>query len=319
MKRKLALALALCCTVTALSGCGGQKTTDTAEKSGAGAENQQVEAYTLEQLRTQLGLDTLLGRHKQVGYTEEFYEYRDGEADKTLTTTIKGRYWRESDMLQSDTEYLDENGKLTYTQQEHGDATYAGASYGLSADGTKYMALMLPSEYEQLTDRWLSELTNSTGEQTVQNTTEQDGKIVVTVRTDYRNESDAYDLALYYIDPQSGDLTGSDVTTYSTVNDQPMAEVLLTPTYDDSSFKLEAKPFEAITGGTDYCEVSLIANPQQDDMQVCWYPVAHDTQLTFSSLGDVKLYADEELTQALDGTEIDVSGEVRNVFAVRGQ
>ena len=319
MKRKLALALALCCAVTALSGCGGQKTTETTENSGTETENQQTEAYTLEKLRAQIGLDSLLKQHQQVGYTEEFYEYRDGETDKTLTSTIKGRYWRENDMLQSDTEYLDANGSVTYTQQEHGDATYAGASYGLSADGTKYMSLMLPEEYDRLTDRWLSELTNATGEQTVQETAEQDGKIVVTVRTDYRSESDMYDIALYYIDPQSGDLTGSDITTYSTANDQPMAETLLTPTYDDGSFRLEAKPFEAITGGTDYCEVTMIANPQQDEMQVCWYPVAHDTQLTFSSLGNVKLYADEELTQTLDGTAIDVSGETRNVFAVREQ
>ena len=317
MKRKLALALALCCTVTALSGCGGQKATDTAENGGT--ENQQIEAYTLEKLRAQIGLDSLLKQHQQVGYTEEFYEYRDGEADKTLTTTIKGRYWRENDMLQSDAEYLDENGNVTYTQQDHGDATYAGASYGMSADGDKYMTLMLPEEYDQITDRWLFELMNSTGDQTVQETTEQDGAIVVTVRTDYRDAADMYDISLYYIDSESGDLVGSDVTTYSTQDDQPMAEVLLTPTYDGTDFKLSANPFEAITGGTDYCEVTMIANPQQDDMQVCWYPVAHDTQLSFSSMGDVKLYADEELTQTLDGTSIDVSGEARNVFAVREQ
>ena len=173
--------------------------------------------------------------------------------------------------------------------------------------------------YEDSVDTWLAAIDEDSMTETVTGTSEQDGAIIVTTRTEYRDEADLYEETLYYIDPKTDDLLYMEVTSYNTQDDS-VAAVVKTEISYDAPVTFEAKPFETIIADQDYCEVNLIVNPQQDDMTVCWYPVAHGTQLTFVPFSDYTLYSDEDLTQVIDvSLGIDISGKVCNIFAVPQQ
>ena len=82
-----------------------------------------------------------------------------------------------------------------------------------------------------------------------------------------------------------------------------------------------ASPFQAVTGGTDYCELSVIVDYMGENQAVYWYPVAHDTQVYFQTVREgVRLYKDKDMTESAEQYDaIDVSGDVSNLFVVFGE
>ena len=110
----------------------------------------------------------------------------------------------------------------------------------------------------------------------------EDGAAILMVRVTYRDVSDSYDLIYYYADPDTCELYAMDVYSYSTADDSPMGVTQIQYTYDDPDSPA-ASPFQAVTGGTDYCELSVIVDYMGENQAVYWYPVAHDTQVYFQT------------------------------------
>ena len=148
----------------------------------------------------------------------------------------------------------------------------------------------------------------------------QDGAAILTVRVTYLDVSDSYDLIYYYADPDTCELYAMDVYSYGTADDSPMGVTQIQYTYDDPDSPA-ASPFQAITGGTDYCELSVIVDYMGENQAVYWYPVAHDTQVYFQTAREgVRLYKDKDMTESAEQYDaIDVSGDVSNLFVVFGE
>ncbi len=320
MKRLFAAMLPFALTLTLLAGCGGGTAGGAGSSSAARPEQSAQEqgsgipAYTPAEIRENNRAETLLTHHSALTYTRTF---ADGEGN--VSGTVCEQFTLSGGFLQTSSAYADETGTVIYSQQGYADNTYPGATYGLSSDGGRYMTLYPNDEtYESLCDTWLAVDEDGMTE-TVTGTSEQDGAVIVTARTDYRDEADVYEITLYYVDPETDDLLYMEATSYNTQDDSVAAVVQTQISYDDP-VTFEDKPFETVITDSDYCEVSLIVDPQQDDMTVSWYPVAHGTQLSFAPISDYTLYADEELTQEIDASlGIDISGEVCNIFAVPQQ
>ena len=316
MKRILATMLTLTLALALLAGCGS-KTNDAANDPQPGNQEEQtnIPTYTPTEIRASNSARNLLTHHNTVAYTRTFTD-----SEGNISGTVCEQYTMADGLLQTNSAYTDETGNVILSQQGHADSTYAGATYGLSGDGEKYMTLYPNNEmYEDSVDTWLAAIDEDSMTETVTGTSEQDGAIIVTTRTEYRDEADLYEETLYYIDPETDDLLYMEVTSYNTQDDSVVAVVKTEISYD-APVTFEAKPFETIIADQDYCEVNLIVNPQQDDMTAYWYPVAHGTELTFVPFSDYTLYSDEELTQVIDASlGIDISGEVCNIFAVPQQ
>lgn len=307
-------------TLALLAGCGGG-TGSAAGNSAAQPEQSAQEqgsgipTYTPAEIRENNSARNLLTHHSALTYTRTF---ADGEDN--VNSTICEQYTMIDGFLQTNAAYADETGTVVYSQQGYADGTYAGATYALSSDGGMYMTLYPNNEtYESACDIWLAAADDDSMTETVTDTSEQDGAVIVTARTDYPDEEDLYEITLYYVDPETDDLLYMEATSYDAQDDSVVAVVKTQISYDDP-VAFTDKPFETIITDSDYCEVNLIVDPQQDDMTVCWYPVAHGTQLSFMPVLNYTLYSDEELTQEIDtSVGIDVPGEVFNIFAVPQQ
>ena len=340
MKRTLTVMLVFVLALALLAGCAGKANSTAPQQEQSAQQEQTVEekpepqqepaaepeqdapqeavnlpTYTPDEIRENNSVKNVLSRHNTMTYTRTF---TDGEGN--VNGTVREQFTMNDGFLQTNSDYTDETGSVVYSNQGYADSTYAGASYGLSSDGTRNMTLYPDNEtYESFADLWIAAADDESVTEAVTDTSEQDGAVIVTTRTDYRDEADLYAVTLYYVDPETDDLLYMEVTSYNTQNDAVVAVTKTEISYDAPA-TFEAKPFEAIITSSDYCEVSLIVNPQRDDMHVFWYPVAHGTEVGFAPLSDYTLYTDEELTQEIDPTVgIDISGEACNIFAVPRQ
>ncbi len=313
MKRTLAAVLTLAFMPALLTGCGSKTNNNTAApEQTAQQEQSDTRTYTPEEIRENNSAKNLLARHTAMTYTRTFTDH-----EGNVSGTTCEQYTMADGLLQTQSAYTDETGNVVYTQQGYADKTYTGATYGLASSGEKYMTLYPDNEtYESMVDTWLATADENSITEKVTDTTMQDGAVIVTVRTDYRDEADLYEMTDYRVDPETDDLLYMKTTSYNTQDDSVVAVVTTEISYD-KPITFDAKPFETIIADSDYCEVSLIVDPQQDDMTVCSYPIAHGTLLSFVPISDYTLYSDEGLTQKIaDDTSIDISGEACNIFAV---
>lgn len=310
MKRIFTGFLTLTCLMALLTGCGSKQTNNTDEPA-ANDRQQEQKTYTPDEIGENSSIANLLSHHDTLTYVNTFID-ENGDAD----TVVRGQYTKNGEFLQLSAVYEDGSGNATYYRQAYADDTYAGAEYAQTPDGQTYMTLYEDNDsYENSVGAWLVVQPSSESE-TVTETSMQDDAVLVTTRKEYRDEADLYEINLYYIDPETNDLLYMESTAYSTQDDSAISTVKTEITYD-TPVTFAVSPFETITGSSDYCEVNLVVDPQQDDMKVCWYPVAHGTSVYVTAGEGTKVYGDEGLTQELDPLAIDISGAVCNIFVVR--
>lgn len=317
MKQTTKVLMCTLCVAALLSGCGQtQKPSASASASSGGtsssAEKQDLSA-SLELLRAANSLNALTDRHTAIYFTDEYYQ---GAESAVPDSAVAGQYFMENGHLQMIYKYSDRDGTVHYSQG-HGDDTYAAALYecGPQADDQKYMTLFYDEDSYRtaLAARW--DLTDDVQETVVSDELRDDGTREVTTQSKASEEDPSSTVAVYTVDGDTYEIQAYTATTYDETGAE-VAKVQHSVIYDTPQ-TFEFSPFEAIIGGKDYCELSVICDPQQDDMRVNWYPVAHDTDVSFSDVDAYTLYGDEDLTQKLDPlSSIDVSGAAQNVFVV---
>lgn len=312
MKRALAAGLALLCATAPLYACGNEQAADNNSSSSASDTQQPDPTYTVSEIVENNRIEKLLDHHSAMSYVRTFTD----ESGSTVNV-IRGQYTMKDGFLQMNAVHEDGEGNATYYQQGYADETYGGAEYDQSSDGQTYMTLFESNDsYVSTVGAWLAPEPDEKSE-TITESSMQDGAVVITTRQEYPSDAEIYDINMYYIDPETNDLLAIDSASYDANTDELVTDVKTEITYDEEE-TFEVSPYETITGSNDnYCEVNLIVNPQQDDMQVWWYPVLHGTSVNFSREEGVKLYADEEMTQELDPDSIDISDAVRNIFVVK--
>ena len=149
---------------------------------------------------------------------------------------------------------------------------------------------------------------------------DRDGAAVLTVKTTYLDGPEFYTMTYYFVNPDTYELYAVDAYTYGTEENDSMGAEKKAYIYDEAR-EQEVSPFQAIIADKDYCELNVIVDYMGENQTVYWYPVAHDTQVSFQTgREDYSLYNDEEMTGALGKyDDIDISRDVANLFVVYGK
>lgn len=317
MKRILTAA----CIMALLTGCGAKTPADTQQPGEEPAPETPAEEtkpdMTLDQVMEANKIENLLKNHSAVKIKTELYEQ---EGDETPVSSTLSSYTMENGFLQSFREFTDRDGGKYY-EEGHADQVYSGALYAMNGDGGNlYMAVCPADEYDDIITVGDDPAMQDGTEAVLMDASWQDGAAILMVRVTYRDVSDSYDLIYYYADPDTCELYAMDVYSYSTADDSPMGVTQIQYTYDDPDSPA-ASPFQAVTGGTDYCELSVIVDYMGENQAVYWYPVANDTQVYFQTVREgVRLYKDDDMTESAKQYDaIDVSGDVSNLFVVFGE
>lgn len=307
------------CIAALLAGCSAQTPADSRPEEPSAPEAPTGETkpdVTLDQVMEANKIENLLKNHSTVGIETSLYEQ---EGDETPISSIHSQYTMENGRLQAYRAFSDRDGGKYY-EEGHADENSAGALYAMNSDGSgKYMTVCPADEYDGIVTAADSLEKPEGAEETLTDTSWQDGVVVLTAKVTYRDESDTYDEIRYFVDPETCELYAMDTYSYQTADDSPMGATQTVYTYDKPENQ-EASPFQAIIVDRDYCELSVIMDYMGENQTVCWYPVAHDTQVYFqTSRENCTLYGDADRTKQLERYDaIDVSGEAANVFVVYG-
>ena len=321
MKQAFLKGMAGALTLTLLAaGCGQGSASSSASSGGEEA------AFTLEDIRKNNTVEAALSRHSAFSYQQDTYL---GEDSQPVSSTM-GQYRREGGKLQFYAAFHDRDGGVAY-QQGYADDTYPGALYETSNSGEKYLTLYPQGEYEAaLSALWSPAAVTEEGEQeTLDSCTLQDGVVVVTSTTTYRQEAEYYERNLYYLEPDTGLLLYQETTSYTlsqgqSVPDVPygqdtapvMSVTKTTVTYDDP-FTQEADPHGEILDENG-CRLTLTVAPQGAE-EVLQYPVAQGTHIFFQSQEGAALYLDEDLSQDVTDEDLTADGPRMELFAVPGE
>lgn len=169
-------------------------------------------------------------------------------------------------------------------------------------------------------------------EETIDEPSEQDGALLLSVTTSYTDFTDYYFTTLYYIDPATNGLLAMSVTDYS-VDEGGLVSEMGTTLYNwsyDEPYKAERALLNEVVFATDstenVCALTYFYpapgaekgwDVGEDGWGVSEIRVAHGTRVTFCCSTGCMLYADKELTRPIDDTQgIDTSGKSAMVYIV---
>lgn len=193
--------------------------------------------------------------------------------------------------------------------------------YPIPGEGTEYLREMLP----QCTDP-----AAKNAEETLDERSEQDGAVLLSTTTRFKDAGGYYYTTLYYADPETGELLAMSVTDYIEDGEggaTEMGTTLYNWSYDEP-YKTE--PYKSgryllndVVYATDdtrpacLLTVCLPAEEGGEDWWVNEYHVARGTYVTICCRSGCTLYADAALTKPIDDTvSIDTSGEEMTVYVV---
>ena len=181
----------------------------------------------------------------------------------------------------------------------------------------------MPSwEYEQFA---LDPLGLERGEQTVVDYGVNNGALILVVSTPNPADEDAYTVTDIFAEEESGLITNKNSVTYvaSTTEGEGEDEdgdVEYTCSHYVYQYGMPYDPEfdEAVNegGAESFCALTLVINPGQDNEETQEHKVALDLEVQFTALEDVAIYADEDLTEAVD--TIDTSAESATYYVVVG-
>jgi hypothetical protein len=318
--------IAALCVAALLAGCGTQGG-DTNNNDKNADEPKEI---SLEQVRADNIPEKLLEDHDtvtvsiqgtdrdgEVTYTARL-QYTDG-GDGTILMSLHYNYTANSGPGEEEL-WSEGRGRLYATRMTSDDNASLNI-YPIPGEGTEYLREMLP----QCTDP-----AAKNAEETLDERSEQDGVVLLSTTTRFKDAGGYYYTTLYYADPETGELLAMSVTDYM-ADDEGGATEMGTTLYNwsyDEPYKTE--PYKSgryllndVVYATDdtrpacLLTVCLPAEEGGEDWWVNEYHVARGTYVNICCRSGCTLYADAALTQPIDDTvSIDTNGEEMTVYVV---
>ena len=314
------------CIASLLAGCGTQGG-DTNNNDKNADEPKEI---SLEQVRADNIPEKLLEDHDtvtvniqgtdrdgEVAYTARL-QYTDG-GDSTILMSSHYSYTANSGP--GEDELWSQGRGGLYATRMASDDTASLNIYPIPGEGTEYLREMLP----QCTDP-----AAKNAEETLDERSEQDGAVLLSTTTRFKDAGGYYYTTLYYADPETGELLAMSVTDYIGDGEggaTEMGTTLYNWSYDEP-YKTE--PYKSgryllndVVYATDdtrpacLLTVCLPAKEGGEDWWVNEYHVARGTYVNICCRSGCTLYADAALTQPIDDTvSIDTNGEEMTVYVV---
>jgi len=318
--------IAALCVAALLAGCGTQGGDTNNNDKNAGEPKE----ISLEQVRADNIPEKLLEDHDTVTVSIQGTD-RDGEVTYTArlqytdggdgTILMSSHYNYTANSGPGEEELWSEGRGRLYATRMTSDDNASLNIYPIPGEGTEYLREMLP----QCTDP-----AAKNAEETLDERSEQDGVVLLSTTTRFKDAGGYYYTTLYYADPETGELLAMSVTDYM-ADDEGGATEMGTTLYNwsyDEPYKTE--PYKSgryllndVVYATDdtrpacLLTVCLPAEEGGEDWWVNEYHVARGTYVNICCRSGCTLYADAALTQPIDDTvSIDTNGEEMTVYVV---
>lgn len=326
MKNWKKTGIAALCVAALLAGCGTQGGDTNNNDKNAGEPKE----ISLEQVRADNIPEKLLEDHDTVTVSIQGTD-RDGEVTYTArlqytdggdgTILMSSHYNYTANSGPGEEELWSEGRGRLYATRMTSDDNASLNIYPIPGEGTEYLREMLP----QCTDP-----AAKNAEETLDERSEQDGVVLLSTTTRFKDAGGYYYTTLYYADPETGELLAMSVTDYM-ADDEGGATEMGTTLYNwsyDEPYKTE--PYKSgryllndVVYATDdtrpacLLTVCLPAEEGGEDWWVNEYHVARGTYVNICCRSGCTLYADAALTQPIDDTvSIDTNGEEMTVYVV---
>jgi hypothetical protein len=318
--------IAALCVAALLAGCGMQGG-DTNNNDKNADEPKKI---SLEQVRADNIPEKLLEDHDTVTVSIQGTD-RDGEVAYTArlqytdggdsTILMSSHYSYTANSGPGEDELWSQGRGGLYATRMTSDDNASLNIYPIPGEGTEYLREMLP----QCTDP-----AAKNAEETLDERSEQDGAVLLSTTTRFKDAGGYYYTTLYYADPETGELLAMSVTDYIEDGEggaTEMGTTLYNWSYDEP-YKTE--PYKSgryllndVVYSTDdtrpacLLTVCLPAEEGGEDWWVNEYHVARGTYVNICCRSGCTLYADAALTQPIDDTvSIDTNGEEMTVYVV---
>ena len=326
MKNWKKAGIAALCVAALLAGCGMQGG-DTNNNDKNADEPKEI---SLEQVRADNIPEKLLADHDTVTVNIQGTD-RDGEVTYTArlqytdggdgTILMSSHYNYTANSGPGEEELWSEGRGRLYATRMTSDDNASLNIYPIPGEGTEYLREMLP----QCTDP-----AAKNAEETLDERSEQDGAVLLSTTTRFKDAGGYYYTTLYYADPETGELLAMSVTDYIEDGEGGATEMGTTlynwsydEPYNQEPYKSGRYLLNDVVYATDdtrpacLLTVCLPAEEGGEDWWVNEYHVARGTYVNICCRSGCTLYADAALTQPIDDTvSIDTNGEEMTVYVV---
>ena len=314
------------CVAALLAGCGTQGGDTNNNDKNAGEPKE----ISLEQVRADNIPEKLLADHDTVTVSIQGTD-RDGEVAYTArlqytdggdsTILMSSHYSYTANSGPGEDELWSQGRGGLYATRMTSDDNASLNIYPIPGEGTEYLREMLP----QCTDP-----AAKNAEETLDERSEQDGAVLLSTTTRFKDAGGYYYTTLYYADPETGELLAMSVTDYMADGEGGATEMGTTlynwsydEPYNQEPYKSGRYLLNDVVYATDdtrpacLLTVCLPAEEGGEDWWVNEYHVARGTYVNICCRSGCTLYADAELTQPIDDTvSIDTNGEEMTVYVV---
>jgi len=318
--------IAALCVAALLAGCGMQGG-DTNNNDKNADEPKEI---SLEQVRADNIPEKLLADHDTVTVNIQGTD-RDGEVTYTArlqytdggdgTILMSSHYNYTANSGPGEEELWSEGRGRLYATRMTSDDNASLNIYPIPGEGTEYLREMLP----QCTDP-----AAKNAEETLDERSEQDGAVLLSTTTRFKDAGGYYYTTLYYADPETGELLAMSVTDYIEDGEGGATEMGTTlynwsydEPYNQEPYKSGRYLLNDVVYATDdtrpacLLTVCLPAEEGGEDWWVNEYHVARGTYVNICCRSGCTLYADAALTKPIDDTvSIDTNGEEMTVYVV---
>jgi len=318
--------IAALCVAVLLAGCGTQGGDTNNNDKNAGEPKE----ISLEQVRADNIPEKLLEDHDTVTVSIQGTD-RDGEVTYNArlqytdggdsTILMSSHYSYTANSGPGEDELWSQGRGGLYATRMASDDTASLNIYPIPGEGTEYLLDILPQ---------CADPAAKNAEETLDERSVQDGAVLLSTTTRFKDAGGYYYTTLYYADPETGELLAMSVTDYMADGEggaTEMGTTLYNWSYDEP-YKTE--PYKSgryllndVVYATDdtrpacLLTVCLPAEEGGEDWWVNEYHVARGTYVNICCRSGCTLYADAALTQPIDDTlPIDTSGESMTVYVV---
>ena len=265
-----------------------------------------VDDTRVSDLREANSLLTVLREHNAVTCVSETWDGENNWQYKVVTqfTRNDGRLW-------FDYEQSDESGEAVYCQAGYGNDDVAGAYYETTAEGMKYMEVYAASEYEAfIAEHWLRRNTGDYETVLSEESNEEYHNTTLTTRRE-NDVTGAYSDVIYFIDTETGLITGMGETEYSSEDGSVVGVTRCNVFYDEPRMMEERAAF-GILFADEPCCLNLVINPGQENEEQQQFRISKSTQVEFNALEGFELFYDKDCTQPMEW--IDASQDALTVY-----
>ena len=256
-------------------------------------------------------------RDGEVAYTARL-QYTDG-GDSTILMSSHYSYTANSGP--GEDELWSEGCGRLYATRMASDDNASLNIYPIPGEGTEYLLDILPQ---------CADPAAKNAEETLDERSEQDGAVLLSTTTRFKDAGGYYYTTLYYADPETGELLAMSVTDYIEDGEGGATEMGTTlynwsynEPYNQEPYKSGRYLLNDVVYATDdtrpacLLTVCLPAEEGGEDWWVNEYHVARGTYVNICCRSGCTLYADAALTQPIDDTvSIDTNGEEMTVYVV---